>query len=273
MPDDRLLRVDEVPPYAQTQFVLGGYPKGPPRLGLLFTIHNETANIHSHLLAAIWALWRCSLIVEYRPSAARSWCLLSSAGACICFSLSALAHTLGSGAILASQKHHRMLWNLDLLGIEISIGASLLTGLRWGYRCWPWAQAAYATIGAVLVVGAAYLSSAPFGSRGNHLFVGMSVCAVCVGAVAFLHWCAVAGAKDFADLFLPTLGMFACYALGFLFYSQKPIERFGLHQNKLYIGSHFVWHCAMVAGVALWDSSLHHLLRNNRPWDYFSECE
>ena len=267
----RLLDIAEVPPHAKRAFYPSGYPSGPPRLSLLFELHNETANVWSHLLPAIMMLGRLLDVVSNpdAPLVARSYVAVFEVTALFCFTASAMAHAYGAGTVLPPRQSAQ-LWSVDLMGISAVAAGAFVPGLRWGFRCWPRSQAIYALASVSLVITAVLNARAPIGSAGNRRFIVAIVTAACLGMIAFVHWVSFASRRDLDDAFLPTLGMFTWFAIGFWAWKRQPFERLGAHKNPLYLGSHTAWHAAIAAGVACWDSACRVML--TRDWDTAHEC-
>lgn len=139
-----LLRVNEVPPWYTQEFIHTGYR--PVRNSVLFCfrsllyIHNETANIYSHLLPAIAALILAVLLSRYFDSnfpaadaTDRLVFQLYLATSVACFSVSSLYHTL-----LCHSRHYFDLWvRIDYVAILFQILGSFIPGIYLGFYCEP----------------------------------------------------------------------------------------------------------------------------------------
>ena len=160
----------QTPPHARARYVLTGYRPVGKRLDLfdtLFQLHNETANVWVHLVAAMWFAY---LLPHTGESNAEAAFFISAfrAAAAISFVASAFCHAIGP---LLPMEQSMRLWRWDLIGILVMIGGSYVPGIGWGFRCRPVALRAYATIICCSLVASIFLSSGRLGSRRNFFFV------------------------------------------------------------------------------------------------------
>lgn len=112
-------------------------------------LHNETANIYSHLLPAVLAILSQGYIYLYfswyYPQVTTRDVLIVAFHLCstsVCFGLSALHHTLMNHSAPFSN-----LWGrIDYTGIIILILGDFVSGIYLGFYCEPILQKAYWTM-------------------------------------------------------------------------------------------------------------------------------
>ena len=268
----RLLTWSQVPPHARNAYVLHGYR---PVLGYrapstIFQMHNETANVWSHILAFWWMVPRV-YYTFFDPSvdaAARTSILIFQCSAAWCFAASSCAHAFAS---LLPLEASRRLWRWDLSAICLCIGGSSVPGIRWGFRCHPVAQRVYAAVLSMGTLTSLWLSNSPLGSRRHKLFVAAATTTVTFCLLPLVHWSYGYSTVGERRTILPSaLWMFSCYLIGFIFFRYSPLERLWPAGVFDYFGSHCVWHLAGWCAVAWWDHACHQLTQ--QPWDG-SDCK
>jgi adiponectin receptor len=124
------------------EFLHSGYRKATnsyrQSLASLSYIHNQTANIYSHLIGAF--LFICfgffvylELVPRYQTADAADLCIFAAfgAGAMLCFGLSAFFHTVGNHS---EEVYHSWLL-LDLYGILGLICGTVYSGVFYGFYC------------------------------------------------------------------------------------------------------------------------------------------
>ena len=149
-----LLSYDELPPwYQDNDCIRHGYRPVMNHAKTCFEswtyLHNETANIYSHLLPALLAMVSQGLIYKafpwYYPQATTRDYIIFAFHLCsasICFGLSALYHTL-----MNRSAHSSDLWGrIDYTGIVILILGDFVSGIYVGFYCEPILQNTYWTM-------------------------------------------------------------------------------------------------------------------------------
>lgn len=147
----RLLQIDEVPSwYGHNPYIRTGYRPVTPSASLclssLLHLHNETANIYSHLIPATMALLFNALLYAYFSTSfpKSTWAdqlvfhiyLTTSV---VCFGMSSAYHTL-----LCHSAHVTDLWaRLDYVAIVFQILGSFISGIYIGFYCEPQLQKLY----------------------------------------------------------------------------------------------------------------------------------
>ena len=149
--------------YETMPFVQSGYRVGYDSCGCLtsvFEVHNETINIWTHWLGALWfaylirvdsstATWDASTILIFRL---------------ICLNLfasSAGYHTFGA----ISPRAMRLWLRADKLGISLMIAGSYIPGIWLGFRCRPRARLVWMAQALVLLIVGAMLALECFPKR------------------------------------------------------------------------------------------------------------
>ena len=150
-----LLSYDEIPPwYQDNDCIRHGYRPvmdDPKTCFESWTyIHNETANIYSHLLPSLLAAVVCQGLLYkafpwYYPRATtRDYMVVAFhlGSASICFGLSALYHTLKNRSADSLN-----LWSrIDYIGITILILGDFVSGIYVSFYCEPILQNTYWTM-------------------------------------------------------------------------------------------------------------------------------
>lgn len=145
-----LLNAEDVPPHVRVPFILSCYraPLQPTDsllvagLCSLCTWHNETANVWSHLLGLIWAMWRLNSTrtATSVPAIARHSLISFHASAVVVLGTSTCAHAF---APLLPVGRGRQLWHVDHSAIIISIAGSFSPALHYSFRCHDYCRAFY----------------------------------------------------------------------------------------------------------------------------------
>ena len=112
-----LLSYDALPEYVKDNDYIRGHYR--PVLGLrdslwsLFGIHNETGNIHSHLLGFFVFVALAIHVARLPPTPTEKWPMFAfQTGAMFCFLCSSICHLLG-----CCQKHIALfVWRFDYVG-------------------------------------------------------------------------------------------------------------------------------------------------------------
>ena len=273
----------DVPPHVRRVYILSGYrplmasdssfivaaAKG------VFTLHNETFNIWSHLLGVAWALTRVYDLMtlpedafgKSMPHDLRTKALLFQLSAIFCLGASVIAHTFSP--ILNHEASNR-LWRIDSYGICVLIGGSWMPGLSFCLRCRPAAAHFYSVVIVVLLLLGAIGSATSETGRSNQtpiaerLRVGSLIAGVSFGLVPLAHFCLLAPADEIALVIPPILKMFVGYGIGFAFYVSGLPEsmRPGSFDLRPF-GSHFMWHLAVVQACRSYEGAVWHMLSHD----------
>ncbi len=164
-----LLSYDEIPLwYQDNDCIRHGYRPVMSDIKTCFEswtyLHNETANIYSHLLPAVLATVSQGFIYTffrwYYPQATTRDYLIVAFHLCttsVCFGLSAFYHTL-----MNHSAHFSDLWGrIDYTGIIILILGDFVSGIYVGFYCEPILQNTYWTMVCSKIQSLPSIPSAP----------------------------------------------------------------------------------------------------------------
>lgn len=149
--DHGLLSYDEIPLwYQDNECIRHGYRPVMNDINTCFEswtyLHNETANIYSHLLPAFLAILGHGFMYEYfsryYPEATTGDYLIVAFHQCtvsLCFGLSAFYHTF-----INHSAHFSKLWaRIDYTGIIVLTLGDFVSGIYVGFYCEPILQNTY----------------------------------------------------------------------------------------------------------------------------------
>lgn len=234
--------VKHAPAWQQLPHITKGYRVGFDSwrhvLASLFTLHNETVNIWSHLVGAGYVLWCLFAHVDGRAvlheidAAEHRALLVFLLSALACLTLSSFYHWWGCG----SQRLFELLLRADFVGIALLIWGSYLPGIHYAFYCfeeWQWTyQMVIVAVGVLGIVGAAFTDvncpkQSSFRTTTFALLVGF-------GLVPAAHWCFLVPVHV-RGMFLDNLmAMFLSYGLGFTFWATRfPEVRFSVQCGGL----------------------------------------
>jgi len=279
------LRFEDLPNYARRKFVLTGYrPIMRPNesivatsLWALFSVHNETMNVWSHLLGAIWfaccyfelrshnlapAMSQPSTDLEKTEATAlvverlRTMTPVFSAAAVICLSMSSIAHLM---APVSPRRLSRTLWTLDSLGISMCILSGYFPAMTFGFRCLPAERDLYTAVVVLLSLASAVMGLAaasgtvPYFERVRVLVL---VLLVLFGLWPLFRYRLTAPPAEIAAFVPLNCLMFVMNGLGLTCYATKWPESRWPGAFDLRGGSHLLWHLATLSGLLCYQSSL-----------------
>ncbi|KAF9568693.1 HlyIII-domain-containing protein [Agrocybe pediades] len=221
-------------------------------------VHNETVNIHSHLLGC--ALFVYFLGTFYSAHVERhentTWhdsavIGVFLAAAVFCLAASAFYHTSGCHSKEVATRCHAF----DYSGIIVLIVGSFIPSIYYGFYCHAWLQQLYlstmtlAGLGAAFVVlDAEYAKPTHRGAR-TAIFIGLGLCAV----VPVTHLALTHGIHELVNEmganWLFTSG--ALYIGGALLYANRIPERMAPGKFDILLASHQIFHfCVVLAAFA-----------------------
>ena len=206
----------------------------------LWSLHNETINVWSHLIPVFLFLHLLSrVIADPRKGEAEHIvfaCYLGSC--CLLCSFSSVYHLFNCH----SERIHDIVVRLDYAGILFVVASSFAMSLFYGFRCLPLLRNLYLfsalLLDAVLLVLS--LRHMPLAAR-RRLFLG----AVLFAAVPLSHLALLYG-LDHA-LLRRVMTVLALYALAFSFYASRFPERWWPGRFDLLGSSHQIWHLILNA--------------------------
>ncbi|KAL7268933.1 hypothetical protein RUND412_008421 [Rhizina undulata] len=222
----------------------------------LFYIHNETVNIYSHLLGAIFfiliGIYIHRTLPPRYPSSTPADILAFStffASAAICLSMSATYHTISNHSEAVAKFGNK----LDYLGIVVLIVGSFVSSVYYGFYCHPALMWRYCIMITLLGIACSAVSIIPAFRTPKYrpfrasMFVGMGLSAI----LPVFHGLEVFGVEALqARMGLNwVLLQGSLYVLGAGIYAARMPERWTPGKYDLYGSSHQIFHFLVVAAA------------------------
>ncbi|KAM6502148.1 hemolysin-III related domain containing protein [Amanita muscaria] len=249
----RLIRYSDLPhAWKNNPFVTQGYrfipiERWPLLIMSIFALHNETLNIHTHLIPLIlWGVYLGRQTVE-TPE------LLFMAFALLCLFCSALWHTMSGCA------HYRSMVfcaRVDYVGIGWLISASVGTVVYYGYQCHP--TKGYTFLWLCFLTGLAgnifpfmdWFNERKYRSYRIGFFLAMAFSSIApLAFLSLLHT-----PDEVVSYISPIVPSLLSYIIGLIFYAahfpecMMP-EKMRCWLDHIGLGSHMIWHCFIVLAV------------------------
>mmetsp|Transcript_10191 Transcript_10191/g.17499 ORF Transcript_10191/g.17499 Transcript_10191/m.17499 type:complete len:340 (+) Transcript_10191:221-1240(+) len=224
----------------------------------MFTVHNETANVWTHMLSALvffgMSIWLFTHYFHVNPIPMVHRTLISLYAFCagVTFGVSSIYHLFRDQSL----QWYNTLRAIDFQSILLLITASYLPAISMAYHFTPTLQQVYLSL--------------------VFLFFGVNTLGIQIARKLQLNWLryTLFAANTFWGI-IPTLHvqhlphptmihstfflrsaqiMWSCYAIGFLFYALKLPERFRVLRAKmdLMFASHTIWHIMVILGASYW---------------------
>jgi adiponectin receptor len=258
-----LLSFDEMPEWFQREsnkWILHGYrPISGSALASFCSwsyIHNESANIYSHLIPAVFFLLGECYIQEYLTSRysevtsadfiAFSIFMLTAA---TCLSLSATYHTLMNH----SQHMEHLCLRLDMLGVVVFILGDLVLGIYMVFWCEPWSRFIHWSMVGVFGTLTIFTTMHPkFQGAKYRLFRALMFVATGFSGIApLIHGLVEFGMSQMMRKAFPyTLAKAGCLLSGTLFYATRFPESRYPGRFDLW-GSHSIFHVLVVCAAVV----------------------
>ncbi|KAI1795732.1 HlyIII-domain-containing protein [Ganoderma leucocontextum] len=261
----RLIQYVDLPhQWRNNPFVEGGYRFIPlhdwPRLVLsLFALHNETLNIHTHLIPfLLWSFAFFRFSPSYDASDLQEPVKAAFTGfALLCLFTSALWHTMAG---CGHPEGMEFCARVDYVGIGWLISASVGTVVYYGFQCRPTERDAFLLL--CFAVGVSG-SIVPFTNWFNQreyknarivFFVSLAFSSIApLVQLAYLH-----SVQDMYGFVSPIVPSIASYVVGLAFYATHfPECVFAPHWPSMRWldwfggGSHAIWHVFIVLAISL----------------------
>ncbi|KAF9449190.1 HlyIII-domain-containing protein [Macrolepiota fuliginosa MF-IS2] len=255
----RLITYDDLPrQWKNNPFIVQGYrfiprERWPLLIKSVFALHNETLNIHTHLIP--FTLYLCNLVSLLRdPARFDTAEVLFVSFACLCLLGSSIWHTMSGCA------HHESMdfcARMDYVGIGWLISASVGTFVYYGYQCHPRIGYLFLSLCFLMgVLGNVFPFMAWFNQHEYRLhrvvfFLGLAFSSIApIFGMVILH-----SRKEMSDFITPLLPSFASYLTGLVFYACHWPERHLPISVRAYFdrigwSSHAIWHCFIVLAVS-----------------------
>jgi adiponectin receptor len=153
-----------------------------------------------------------------------------------------------------SPEHDSVYLRLDVGGIALMIIGSYSVGLHQGFYCEPtYAYAYMAGLLAILSVCAAMMVQPGFQTSAWDFARSASLSsAVCFGLIPAYHWVEHCEWHCVDQVWTAILGMFSCYAVGFVFFFFRIPERWSTGTFDYVGASHQIWHTFVVLAGVFW---------------------
>lgn len=249
-----LLCCSDIPVHQKVPFILHGYrPEPESTCGLLktiFTVHNETGNIWTHLLGFFYIVLLMVEVVEemlLADSLERGeslWVLSLILATAFCLLCSCIYHLCNCTGRNVKECMYRM----DLTGIAALISVSYFSGIGLAFHCHPRLRKCYLVYSAGIVIA---LMAPLMRSQLADLTTHFIVC-VTVGLIPAVHFVVISTADDVAVVVPYLVAMFGCYGAGAFFYIQKWPERVWPGKFDLFGHSHQLWHVFVLLAAVSW---------------------
>ncbi|KAF8629266.1 hypothetical protein AX17_005845 [Amanita inopinata Kibby_2008] len=254
----RLIRYTDLPqPWKNNPFVIQGYrfipiERWPLIVMSIFAFHNETLNIHTHLIP--FCVWGANIISYIGRQTVETPELLFMLFAMLCLFCSAVWHTM-SGC----SHHPSMLFcaRVDYVGIGWLISASVGTIVHYGFQCHPLKGQAFLWF--CFLTGLAG-NIFPFMDWFNQrryrfyrigFFLAMAFSSVApLAGLSLLHT-----PQEVYSFVSPVVPSLLSYIIGLFFYAAHFPERILPDKVRSWldnfgVGSHMIWHCFIVLAVS-----------------------
>lgn len=252
--------VSEVPSWMEKRHIRGGYrPDGMNFVEIarsMFGIHNETVNVWSHFLSAVWFVLSAVRISHWDVMAKlsamnRILMIMYPLAAATTFLVSTVYHLFQC----RSERVYQTLRNVDFQSIQLLITASYLPALSLAYAGIPHLRTIYLGVTfavfplSSLAVLVSYMMG--LGSVKNLVLLLSAFW----GIIPTLHtqWASVPASSFFIQ---STFTMWGLYAAGFLFYGLKLPERWRAKGSTgtldLLGNSHQFWHLFTILAAYSW---------------------
>ncbi|KAL1942858.1 hypothetical protein VTO73DRAFT_5098 [Trametes versicolor] len=271
----RLIQYVDLPEkWRNNPFVKGGYRFIPlhewPRIVLsLFALHNETLNIHTHLIPfLLWtfALFRLSPFFSALETDEPAE-VIFTAFALVCLFTSALWHTMAG---CAHPHGMELCARVDYVGIGWLISASVGTVVYYGFQCQEFTRNAFLLLCLGIGLSGSIL---PFTSWFNkreyrHWRIAFFVSLALSGIAPLAELSRAHGLRAMGAFISPIVPSFVAYLVGLAFYATHfpecvlaPRWPRARVLDWLGGGSHAIWHVCIVAAISLHRSGMEQMQR------------
>jgi len=265
----RLCNASEVPEWMRREYIHRGYRSKYSIclcLRSLFSLHNETGNIWTHLIGGMYFIYHISLFVPdilgtqasdypytegYQDSVDRFWLLTYLICAATCMLCSACFHLF----LCHSHSTKTCLLSFDIHGILLLITSSFLPGFYYGFACHPSLQRRYICIIMVLITIALVFCNISWirkHERFGFYYAVLMALIVASAVVPIVHWCLIRPADEIKEMLPGVLEMLFLYACGFFFFMTYYPERAFPGAFDYVLSSHQIWHVAVFGAALLW---------------------
>ncbi|THH04497.1 hypothetical protein EW145_g5482 [Phellinidium pouzarii] len=229
--------------------------KWPIILLSLFAIHNETLNIHTHMIPLLHSAIRFAFSLNYTTSLLDWPEIFYTAFAMLCLFSSVVWHTMSGCAHYGGME---LCARVDYVGIGWLISASVGTLVYYGFSGHSQAAGLYLSLCLVTgIAGSIFPFMTWFNDRKHKVparvafFVGMAF----TGLAPLAHLSYYFGFMNMMAFIRPIIPSFISYIIGLVFYVTHVPERFIYSErisrwtDWLGGGSHAIWHAFIVLAI------------------------
>ena len=255
----KLITYMDLPPqWRSNPFVTGGYrfipiERWPLIVFSLFEIHNETLNIHTHLIPLL--LWLLNVIPIFNATSVQDIPEIAFISfALLCLSSSVLWHTMSGCAHFRGMT---LCARIDYVGIGWLISASVGTVVHYGFQCHP--DVGRFFLLCCLATGVAgnifpffqWFDDPAYKHFRILFFLCMGFTAVGpLAALAYLH-----SYQEVIAFAAPVWPSIVSYLIGLVFYATHFPERYLSARYAKWLdwcggGSHAIWHGFVVLAIS-----------------------
>jgi len=249
----RGLPASSAPTWTVRPYIHWGYRDIMPMkqcLFSLFSVHNETGNIFTHLLGLL-------LFFGIFIKDATAYDLDVHHRAVATFYNIATQFCMGSSAFFhLVQPHSKETYDralkCDMTGIAMQIISSYIVGIHYGYWCHPVVGRFYQVVVGILSFLALIWPHVPFLFQNFYSSVVFFASFVAFAFVPMFHWVSLVGgfsAEQVHLFFWSLLSGVLMYCFGFVFYIGKFPEKKWPGRFDLWLHSHQLWHLCVLAGA------------------------
>jgi len=235
----------------------------------LFALHNETLNIHTHLIPGM--IWLRSHLPRVSTSSEDLPALIFVTSAVLCLFASAVWHTMAG---CANRTGMLVCARMDYVGIGWLISASVGTVVHYGFYCHATPRVVFVSFSVVSALLGTVFPFMDWFDRFEYrmyriaFFLGLAFSAVApLAQMARLY-----GLLDVIYFITPVIPSIAAYLVGLVFYVTHFPECFlaarahASHDQSVWSwidrlggGSHAIWHGFIVLGISLHRDALESL--------------
>lgn len=254
----RLISYADLPVlWRNNEHILSGYRFIPLEnwgalLRSTFELHNETVNIHSHVLGVLVVLplfwWPSKGLDEHTTWADRLVQTIYLIAAMKCLVSSVVWHVF-SGC--SNAKWFERAACVDYSGVALLVAASVWTTIYNEFYCQPNLAMLYSCTTLVVgLIGAAVPWAKWFNERENKgwriaVFLGMCFTSL----LPFAHATFEHGFGKTLRFLSPILPSLACYIVGLVFYATNWPERRWPGKFDIWLHAHQIWHVSIVLAI------------------------
>ncbi|CAO3618050.1 unnamed protein product [Cunninghamella echinulata] len=253
----RLLYIHELPiEWQENEYVLSGYRfyhRSQDCLKSIFMLHNETLNIHSHLIGFIFFLIFSIYMVNYHFPEASTYDQVIFVTFCVaalnCLFCSSIYHTF------ICHSHHPIksfTATLDYIGISFLITASVLVTEYFGFYCQPITARKYMVF--TSLIGSVGTISPFFKCWDTKQYRPLRIAVFLTmgfsSAVPVFHLIFVNGLSASLEFFQMAAVSVLMYILGVFIYANRfPEKMFPGKFDFAGMTSHAIWHIFVCFGI------------------------